>query len=732
MKSKGKKKKTVINKEEDSEDWCFVCKDGGALRICDHKECLKSYHPSCVEKDDSFLESESRWNCDWHTCSICRKSSNLHCYTCPTAVCRRCLPRAEFFKVKGQYGFCKLCLHDAILIEEKKDYDSDGNKMDFRDRETREGLFMEYYHIIKEDEGLEPQDLYAAKKGKKTKKLPESSSEEYEEEEEEDEISDYDDAEHVKKCRRTCSQKKSGRKNSGMKTPMRSSKDDFIGWGSRSLIDFLSSIGKRTDKKLSQQDVTSIVNTYVKENNLLHPEKRKMILCDARLQSLFRKKQTNKNKVYDLLEVHFAENYDESEKDELGYDSEDDDSGILDVCKNQRKLNTVRKSPKEELANNVPFGCFASIVVENVKLVYLRRSLLLELLKQPKSFAEKVVGCFIRVKSDPYDYCSRNSHQLIRVRGVRNVSVGQSNMEAEAILLISAIRKEISMSQLSDDDFSEEECEDLRRKVLAGQLERPTVEDLQQKANNLHVDLTKHWITKELALLQNRIDKANEKGWRRELFEYLEKKTRLQTPSEVSKLLESVPKVIPDPHELHLNSEDIVNDMSTEKDSPKSILRCNSSVTNYGWQDDNESEEKTRHCNASPPARKQSIFGGPDSEPEDDNITSRKAELEKDKLEGEESETTPHEQARRSSHEAVIEVLSNDENSNDGKTVENMEDLESEIWCLEDPTGAPRKFTTSALKLWSQRCQYASKFKVWKEGENEDNAVWLCEAFPKK
>ncbi|KAL1534932.1 hypothetical protein AAHA92_31045 [Salvia divinorum] len=583
MTNNGKKqKKSLANKEKIAEDWCFVCKDGGHLIICDFQRCLKSYHPACVEKDDSYFESETHWNCAWHTCFICNKSSDLHCYTCTSAVCSRtrCLRRAEIFPIKGQYGFCQPCLKLALLIEDRKGYDSDGEMVDFEDLETFEGLFSEYYDIIKKEEGFEPQNLYAAKEGVKATKIPECSSEDNYEEE--NEISDYDGAKHAKKYR-------SGRKKSRMQIPMKLSKNDFVGWGSRALIDFLSSIG------------------------------------------------------------------------------------ISDVCKKQRKLNTERKSPEKELADDVPLGCFASIVVENVKLVYLRRSLLLELLKQPELFAEKVVGCFIRVKSDPYH--SRNSHQLMQVRGVKRLQICENIMEAEAILLISATPEEISTSQLSDDDFTEEECEDLRRKVLAGQLERPTVEDLQQKANILHEDLTKHWITKELPLLQNLIDRANEKGWRRELFEYLEKKRRLQTPSEVSKLIENVPKVIPDRHEHHPISDDNLNDISIDKDSPKSILRCNSSVT---MQDGKESEEKTRrHRNASTPARKQSIFIGSDSEPEEDDIAIRKvaqstAEPIKDKLEGEESGMCSHKTmpaTRSSGHmaagTAVIEVISDDESSDD-------------------------------------------------------------------
>lgn len=51
-------------------------------------------------------------------------------------------------------------------------------------------------------------------------------------------------------------------------------------------------------------------------------------------------------------------------------------------------------------------------------------------------------------------------------------------------------------------------------------------------------------------------------------------------------MIENVPKVIPDRLELHPISDDIVNDLSIDKDSPKPILRCNSSAT---MQDDKES-----------------------------------------------------------------------------------------------------------------------------------------------
>lgn len=91
-------------------------------------------------------------------------------------------------------------------------------------------------------------------------------------------------------------------------------------------------------------------------------------------------------------------------------------------------------------------------------------------------------------------------------------------------------------------------------------------------------------------------------------------------------------------------------------------------------------EEKTpRHSNASPPARNQSIFIGPDSEPEEDDITIRKAtqptaEPRKHVLEGEEFGMCSHEMAIRSSGHmaagmAVVEVISDDDSSDEGETI---------------------------------------------------------------
>ncbi|KAM1531207.1 hypothetical protein ACFX1Z_020197 [Malus domestica] len=135
-------RKSKRRKEEICEDYCFRCKDGGAVRICDYKDCLKVYHPQCVEKDDSFLKSKDRWTCNRHSCFICQRIPKFYCFCCPQAVCGRCLCDAEFAVVKGSEGFCNHCLKLAIMIEENVDVDSDGVWLFLINAKKRRLLFL--------------------------------------------------------------------------------------------------------------------------------------------------------------------------------------------------------------------------------------------------------------------------------------------------------------------------------------------------------------------------------------------------------------------------------------------------------------------------------------------------------------------------------------------------------------------------------------------------------------
>ncbi|XP_028079918.1 uncharacterized protein At5g08430-like isoform X5 [Camellia sinensis] len=315
---------------------------------------------------------------------------------------------------------------------------------------------------------------------------------------------------------------------------------------------FLRHLVKDTSTKMSQYDVSSIIKEYINEHKLFCPDNRRKILCDERLKSVLGQKTVYRNQMCDLLQPHFIENLESSDEDELGLSSEAEDKNVMVACKKQRELITNRKSLEKEVVINAPQSCFASIVSENIKLVYLKRSLVQELLKQPKTFENKLIGSFVRVKLDPNDSFQRNSHQLVQVTdsppGFKYV-------------------KDICISMLSDVFFSEEECEDLSQKVKDGLLKKPTI------ARSLHEDITKHWIARELNLLRNLIDRANEKGWRREFFEYMEKRQLPQKPSEQSRLLQVVPKVIADVSELETMANDAIKENKQGDESlPKSIL----------------------------------------------------------------------------------------------------------------------------------------------------------------
>ncbi|GMH10377.1 hypothetical protein Nepgr_012218 [Nepenthes gracilis] len=492
------------------------------------------------------------------------------------------------------------------------------------------------------------------------------------------------------------------------KRKIRPRKKEFSGWGSKPLIEFLESIGKETSKALSQRDVTSMIDHYVHENNLIHPLKKKRILCDVRLHSLFGRKSVSRLKIYELLERHFTENQEESEGEEKSNSELKEDT--FTNCKQQNTSSSDRKSYHKKKAAEVPKSSFASIISENIKLIYLKRSLIQDLLKDPETFDSKLLGSFVRIKSDPYDYFQRNSHQLQLVTGVKRASeAGDSS--SDMLLEVSNMTNAISLSALSDDNFSQEECKDLYQRMKEGLLKQPTVGQLEQKAQVLHEDITKHWIVRELEVLKNLIDQANEKGWRK----YLERRKLLETPAEQSRLLLKIPKVIAEEAKQEAPVEDTCHLVTGANDDPsKSIVRespCNLP---------SDEAMKTRvsielDVTVAEPIPIQAERNGhlQSSNPNEENL--------------QQTAIKKIEQAQ------VIELSDDDGEDENPSSRSQIPHIlpEQIVWHYVDPQGETQgPFSLIQLKRWSPY-YFPPDFKVWKTGQSQDKEALLTDVLEK-
>lgn len=280
-------------------------------------------------------------------------------------------------------------------------------KVDFKDIETYEFLFKEYWDIIKDKEGLTLTDLQAAnaalKRGKHLKAESDADmlAEEYagsdaSENESDDGILPLV---NVKRGR--------GRPRKHLAMP-KSKKRVFLGWGSTELINFLTSVGKDTKEPITQLDANEIIKDYIHKNNLFDPgsKRKNAVLCDDKLYALLGKRKVKYYKLYNILENHFCAT-DESDE-ELSISSEE---GVHSTrrCKREKKA-FENKNPNWHLKNcqknafAPPEIRYASIVGKNINAVYLKRSLFVELLKTPDTFDGKVTGCFVRVKLDRNDF----------------------------------------------------------------------------------------------------------------------------------------------------------------------------------------------------------------------------------------------------------------------------------------------------------------------------------------
>ncbi|KAJ8504077.1 hypothetical protein OPV22_004963 [Ensete ventricosum] len=160
-------------------------------------------------------------------------------------------------------------------------------------------------------------------------------------------------------------------------------------------------------------------------------------------------------------------------------------------------------------------------------------------------------------------------YKLGQVTGVKKAlqtyKIGE--MSTDMVLCVSDMHMDVQILSLSEDDFEEDECEYLRHLANEGLFRRPTVVELEKKIKSVHADIMNHWIDKEIVKLQKLIDRANEKGWRREYpFESIVNIERLRTSEERQRLLREIPPVVADTCPIEPNTDTPHNSLEEKKE----------------------------------------------------------------------------------------------------------------------------------------------------------------------
>ncbi|KAF7828930.1 Zinc finger CCCH domain-containing protein 44 [Senna tora] len=566
--ARGIAKAPPLKKNRDEEDVCFICFDGGSLVLCDRRGCPKAYHPACIKRDDAFFRSKAKWNCGWHICSICRKASHYMCYTCTYSLCKGCTKDADYLCVRGNKGLCGICMRTIMLIENSAQGNKETCEVDFDDKSSWEYLFKVYWLYLKEKLSLTLDELHRAKNpwrgaaaiGCKVE-IPHEA--------------------HLLK-----DDKGSGSENScidiesnnlensqSKKQPRLLNKVDFPNmkisggdkgvsmaectkWASKELLEFVAHMKNGDTSLLSQFDVQTLLLEYVKKNNLRDPRQRSQIVCDSRLVNLFGRARVGHFEMLKLLESHFLIKDDASANNTVR-------SGIIDAVASQVDGNDNydhqlmvandkrRKTHKraEVLLNNP--DAYAAINAHNINLVYLRRNQMENLIEDAEKFNEKVVGSIVRIRISSSDQ-KQEMYRLVQVVGTSNVaeSYNIGSRTTYIVLEISNLNKTevIPINEISNQEFSEEECKRLRQSIKYGFSKRLTVGEILDKALTLQAMRVNELLDAEILRLNHLRDRASEKGHRKELRECVEKLQLLNSPEERQRRLQEIPEVYSDPN----------------------------------------------------------------------------------------------------------------------------------------------------------------------------------------
>ncbi|CAK8539975.1 unnamed protein product [Lathyrus sativus] len=558
-----KQKQKQKAKKED-EDVCFICFDGGSLVLCDRRGCPKAYHPACVKRDEAFFRSKAKWNCGWHICSSCQKASHYMCYTCTYSLCKGCIQDADFVCIRGNKGLCGMCKKTIMMIENSAQGNKEMCEVDFDDKTSWEYLFKVYWVYLKADLSLTFDELLRAKNPLKDAAPVVQTSHELYHLNKDDKGSGSENS-----CIDIESNNLKNKKSKGPSSGDTGvSLPECASWASKELLEFVSHMRNGDTSLLSQFDVQNLLLEYIKKNNLRDPQQKSQIVCDSRLVNLFGKARLGYIEMLMLLEPHFLVKDNTRAENTLG-------AGVSDAVANEKEtMDNYNKQPilvndkrgSTSKRDDVPMpqnnqDAYAAINAHNINLIYLRRSLMESLTDDTEKIHEKVAGSFVRIRISSGDQ-KQDMYRLVQVVGTSKVAepykIGTRITDIKLEILNLNRKEVISIDEISNQEFSEDECKRLRQSIKYGLSKRLTVGEILNKALTFQEIRVNDLLEAEKLRLNNLRDRASEKGHRKELKECVEKLELLNSHEERQRRLHEIPDIHSDPNldSLYESDED--------------------------------------------------------------------------------------------------------------------------------------------------------------------------------
>ncbi|KAI4367254.1 hypothetical protein MLD38_023013 [Melastoma candidum] len=753
----GKRGGRASSRKKLEEDVCFICFDGGDLVLCDRRGCPKVYHPSCVNRDEAFFQTKGQWNCGWHLCSSCKKNAHYLCYTCTFSLCKGCVKDSTIYVVRGNKGFCDICMRTVRMIENVIQGDNSMDQADFDDKTSWEYLFKDYYMDLKGKLSISAAEIEGAKNPWKG---ADSLKQDFQDDAYDEVLGSDDSAGQSegslpkkrkagKRVKSQIKERKLPRRSNRVNVTDLSRTDDGVQWATKELLDFVMHMKDGDGSVLSQFNVQELLLEYIKTNKLRDPRKKSQIICDSRLQSLFGKPRVGHFEMLKLLESHFLIKDDVGDLQEGVVDVDvnqtdaDRDTDISRKAGKQKKRKTRKRGDDRVLQSN--FDDYAAIDVHNITLIYLRRSLVEDLLEYTETFDDKVIGSFVRIRI-PGNNPKQEMYRLVPIIGTSKVSkpykVGKKF--TDYVLEIQNLGKPetIQIDIISNQEFTQDECLRLRQSIKYGVTNRLTVGDIQEKAIALQEVRVKDWLDAEVVRLSHLRDRASEKGHQKELRECVEKLQLLKTPQERQRRLNEVPEIHADPKMDPDNESDDDEDFpirgrsnssgggkSREPISPSKGV----SSLNDSWSGLRTHSSGNRELTRSMSSKgienwsDDGIRAVGDGVNQNMYMQPRERELSSEVGAGITNARLKIEASSKVAPETTVSLAAGALESADKVN-------ESEkIWHYKDPSGKIQgPFSVVQLRKWNDTGYFPVDLKIWRASETKDDSLLLSDALKGK